>query len=66
MDGTALGILGCLSSFQRITCTVPSAKRIAVEHFIMRKPNSVYSWTVFLSVRKQKLSAMNLPFGGRN
>ena len=42
MDGTALGILGRLPSFQRIICTVPIAKRIAVEQYIMRTPKITF------------------------
>ena len=50
MDGTALGILRCLSSFQQITCAVPSAKRTAVEHYIMRTPNKrLFVESIFVS-----------------
>ena len=50
MDGTALRILGRLPSFQRITCTVPIAKRIAVEQHIMRNPKKrFFVHSIFVS-----------------
>ena len=57
LDGTALGILVCLPSFQRITCTVPIAKRITVERYITKTlKKRLFVGSIFVSSKTKNES----------
>ena len=53
MDGTALGILGTLPEFERLTSVVPPIQRISTLQYIMRSPkHRQFVDCVLLSARK--------------
>lgn len=54
MDGTALGILGALPQFERITSVVPPIQRVSTRQDIMRTPkHRQFVDCVLLSGRKE-------------
>ena len=62
MDGTALGILGKLPVFERVSSTAPPVPHISKQQFIMKKPkNRAFVDGILISARQNLIDAEFTP-----